>query len=89
MSRFLYADPDDAQDDVHALALAAVVLEAPHAVRLLVPEGLRGRVHAAAADVGLPIRGRRARRVAARADVWRVGLGVAAALGLVERRRRH
>lgn len=85
----LYADPDDADDDVHAFALAAVVLEAPHAVRLLVPERLGGRVHTAPAHVRLPIGGCRGWRVGARADDGFVGFGVASALGLVERRCRH
>lgn len=88
-STFLYTDPYDADDDVHALALAAVVFEAPHAVRLLVPEGLGGRMHATSADVGLPIRGSRRGGVGARADVGFVALGVAAALGLIQSRGRH
>lgn len=88
-STFLYTDPYDADDDVHALALAAVVFEAPHAVRLLVPEGLGGGMHATSADVGLPVRGGRGGGVGARADVGFVALGVAATLGLVEGRGRH
>lgn len=77
----LYSDPDDSNDYVHALGLAAVILEAPEAVILLVPEGLGGRVHAAAAYVGLPVSGG---GVGAGGDVRFVGLGLAAALGLVE-----
>lgn len=82
----LDSDPDDAHDDVHALALAAVVLEAPHAVCLLVPEGLGGRVHAPAADVRLAV-GACGSGVIAGGDVGIVGLDVGAALGLVQGRR--
>lgn len=85
----LYADPDDADDDVHALTLATVVLETPHAVCLLVPEGLGRRVHATSTHVRLSIGGRRGGNVATRADMGLVGLGIATALGLVEGRGGH
>ena len=55
-------DPHDHDDDVHAFAAAALVLVTPHAVRLVVPEGALGAVHAAAAHVRLPVRRRRLRR---------------------------
>jgi len=73
----LYSNPDDSNDNVHALGLAAIVLEAPEPIVLLVPECLCGRVHAAAAYVGLSVRGC---GVGAGGDVWLVGLGLAAAL---------
>lgn len=85
----LYADPDDADDDVHALTLTAVVLETPHAVCLLVPKGLGRRVHATSTHVRFSIGSRRGGRVAARADMGFVGLRIAAALGLVEGRGRY
>lgn len=83
----LYADPDDADDDVHALALAAVVFEAPHTVRLLVPEGLGGRVHAAPADVRLPVGSGRVAAVAG-ADARALLLDFASSPGFVEGRGR-
>jgi hypothetical protein len=42
--------PHDANNDIHALLVAALVLETPHAVLLVVPVRADGRVHAAAAD---------------------------------------
>lgn len=79
---FLYADPDDADDDVHALALSAVVLKAPHAVRLLVPECLCCRVHASSTDVWFAVRSSRATAIAC-ADEWAVGFGFASAFWFV------
>lgn len=45
-------NPYDADDDIEALGLVLVVLEAPHAVLLVVPVGARGRMHAAASHRG-------------------------------------
>lgn len=81
----LDSDPDDAHDDVHALALTAIVLEAPHAIRLLVPESLGSRVHAPAADVRLAV-GAHGSIVVAGANMGVIGLAVATALGLVQGR---
>lgn len=50
-------NPDEHDDNVEALALAAVVLVGPHAVLLLVPVGTSGRVHAATADMRLAVGG--------------------------------
>lgn len=44
--------PSHAHDDVQPPLLPAGVLERPHAVAVDVPEGARGRVHPALADVG-------------------------------------
>ena len=76
-------DPHDHDDDVHALAVAAFVLVAPHAVRLVVPEGALGAVHAAAAHMRLAVRRRRLRG----ADGRVVGRAARAAR-LVQLRRR-
>lgn len=82
----LNSHPDEHDDNVHALALAAVVLERPHAVLLLVPVRTSGAVHAAAADMRLAVRGR---GLGARRDVRLLLLGVSAGSRLVERRRGH
>jgi hypothetical protein len=43
-------NPHDADDDVHALGLTALILVVPDAVLLSVPVCASGRVHSAAAD---------------------------------------
>ena len=78
----LHRDPDDADHNVHTLALAAIVLEAPHAVRLLVPEGLGSRVHPTASNVRLAVGGRSTTAIAG-TDARLFSLVVAAALGPV------
>lgn len=83
----LHSNPYDAYDNVHALALAAVVLEAPHAVRLLVPERLCCRVHAPASNVRLAVG--RERPAVARCDVWLLRFALDTALGLAQQRRRN
>ena len=57
-------DPHHHDDNIHALAIAALVLVAPHAIRFIVPESTRGAVHAAATHVWLPVRRRRRGRAA-------------------------
>lgn len=47
--RLLNANPHDAHHNVHPLALAALVLETPHAVALVVPVRAARAVHAATA----------------------------------------
>lgn len=47
----LDGNPHDADNNIHALGLTALVLEAPHAVLVGVPVGARGRVHATSADL--------------------------------------
>jgi hypothetical protein len=47
----LHANPHDTNHNVHPLALAALVLVAPHAVPLVVPVRARGAVHAPAAHL--------------------------------------
>ncbi len=78
----LYADPNDADDDVHALALAAVIFEAPHTVCLLVPECLGGGVHASSADMWLSVRSGGIITVTC-CNARAVGLCFASAFGLV------
>ena len=78
----LYRDPNDGDDDIHALGLTAVVFEAPEAVGLLIPEGLGRGVHAAPTDMGLAVGGRGA--AIAGADMRLVGLSLASALWLVQ-----
>lgn len=46
-----HREPGDADDDVEPPLLGAGVLERPHAVAVDVPEGARGRVHAALAHI--------------------------------------
>jgi hypothetical protein len=50
-------DPDEHDDNVQSLALAAIVLVRPHAVLLLIPVGAGRGVHAAAANVRLAVGG--------------------------------
>ncbi len=84
--RLLNRNPDEHNHNVHALALAAVVFERPHAVLLLVPVRARRAVHPAPAHVRLAVRGR---RLGARRDVRLLALAVGPRTRLVERRRRH
>ncbi len=78
-------DPDEHDDNVEALALAAVVLVRPHAILLLVPVRTSGRVHAAAADVRLAVGGGGRLGRGGNVRLLRVRLG---ALGLVQGRGR-
>lgn len=56
ISPHLDPDPNQADDNIHPLAVPAVVLITPHAVPLLVPVGPGGGVHAPPADVRLAVR---------------------------------
>lgn len=49
------ADPEHHDDNIHALRLAAIELEGPHAVVLLIPVRASSAVHATATDVRLAI----------------------------------
>lgn len=80
----LDADPYEHNDDIHALALTAIILERPHSVLLLVPKGPGGAVHAASANMGLAVRGS---RLGARGNVRLLALRLGTAAGLVEGRR--
>lgn len=82
----LDADPNEHDDNIHALALTTVVLEGPHAVLLLVPKGPRGAVHAAPANMGFAMAGS---CLGARGDVRLLVFGLGAAAGLAERGRGH
>jgi hypothetical protein len=79
-------DPDQHDDNVQALGLAAVILESPHAILLLVPVGTGGAVHAASADVGLAVGGR---GFGAGRHVRLLALDLGAAAGLVQGRGGH
>lgn len=54
-SPYLYRDPDHTDYHVQTFVLAALVLEAPHAVGLLVPVCACRAVHAPPAHMGLSI----------------------------------
>lgn len=79
----LNPNPDNADNNIQALALPAIILVAPHAVPLLVPVRPGGGVHAPPPDVGLPVGGDGA--LAAVLALGLRGRGVGA-LGLVELR---
>lgn len=81
-NRILDGYPDDTDDNIHPLALSSVVLEAPHAISLLVPESLGGRVHAPASHVRLAVSS--CGGSVAGADAWFFRLCVGATFGLVE-----
>lgn len=51
----LNPNPDNADNNIQALALPAIILVAPHAVPLLIPVRPGGGVHAPPPDVGLPV----------------------------------
>lgn len=86
----LQRDPYQHDHHVEPLRLTAIVLVAPHAIRLLVPVRTRCAVHTSAADVGLAVGGG---RCAGRGSLVLGLLGRGAcrgggALGLVELRGR-
>lgn len=81
--------PHDANNDIHALLVAALVLEAPHAVLLVVPVRADGRVHAAAADghgLAAPRHGRQVLDDGAVDGVLEAGLRGRAAAGFADER---
>lgn len=80
--RILDGYPNDADNDVHALAFSPIVFEAPHTICLLIPERLSCRVHAPASNVRLSVCA--GGSTVTGADVWLVGLDIGATLGLVE-----
>lgn len=82
-------DPDQHDHHIQSLGFAAIVLVAPHAIRLLVPVRTRRAVHTPAADVGLAIGGGRCAGCGSLALLGLLGGGACrggGALGLVELR---
>lgn len=77
----LDANPDEHDDNVEALAFAAVVLIGPHAILLLVPVRARRAVHSSSTDVRLAVGGS---GFGACGNVGLLGLSLGAAAGLVE-----
>ncbi|KAI6749162.1 hypothetical protein HG531_008109 [Fusarium graminearum] len=78
---FSNGNPDEHDNNVQALALAAVVLEGPHAVLLLVPVGTGSAVHSSSADVRLAVG---SGSFGAGGDVRLLSLCLGAATGLVQ-----
>jgi hypothetical protein len=80
--------PDDADDNIHAFAFPSIVFEAPHAVGLLIPEGLCCRMHATTTHVRLAV-GARSRTIVTSTDMRLLLFVIGTALGLVEGCCRH
>lgn len=77
----LNGNPDEHDNHVEALALAAIELVGPHAVLLLVPVRTSRAVHSSSADVGLAVGGG---GLGAGGNVRLLRLGLGTSAGLVQ-----